>query len=297
MANVSSAEFHGIISTVVTPFDQNDQVDHDLLARDVDYLVGAGITAICTTGSTGEGQTLSVEESRDIAKTVVETVGGRIPVIAGIIQNSTAQALRYGEAVKQAGVDALQITPVHYVFEPSQEETIEFYEELGDTLDLPIVLYNVVPWALVPVDTIERMKHVRQLVAIKQSGGNIHMLADLLHRVRDRYSILAALDNLHYPAFAMGAQGALAAIPTVTPHLSVELFNAVSEGDHERARELHERILTVWKAIDAPNLPATIKAALNLLGREAGRPRKPFRPAGDEQVEKVKKGLQEAGLL
>lgn len=297
MAHFSATEFHGIISTVVTPFDENDQVDHDLLARDVEYLVGAGITAICTTGSTGEGQTLSVEESAEIARTVVKTVDGRLPVIAGIIQNSTAQALRYGAAVKEAGVDALQVTPVHYVFEPSQDETIAFYEELGAKLELPLVLYNVVPWALVPVETIERMQHIPQLVAVKQSGGNIHMLADLLHRVRDRFSILAALDNLHYPAFAMGAQGALAAIPTVTPHLSVELFEAVQKGDHHKARELHERILTVWKAIDAPNLPATIKAALNLLGRETGLPRKPFRPAGEEQVARIRQGLESAQLI
>jgi 4-hydroxy-tetrahydrodipicolinate synthase len=141
------------------------------------------------------------------------------------------------------------------------------------------------------------MHDVPQLVAVKQSGGDMHLLADLLHRVRDRYTILAALDDLHYPAFVMGAHGALAAIPTVTPGLSVELWDAVQSGDHARALELHERILTVWRAIDAPNLPATIKAALELQGRNGGLPRMPFSPATPEERERIRAALVSAKLI
>lgn len=288
---------HGMISTVVTPFDENDQVDLELLRGEVKYLLDQGVTAICACGSTGEGQTLSLEESKAICDVVVDEVAGRVPVIGGVIQNSTAQAIRYSLALKEAGVDALQVTPVHYVFSPSEEETIEHYRLVGEATDLPIVLYNVVPWALVPVGTIEKMSVVPQVVAVKQSGGDMHRLADLLHRVRDRYTILAALDDLHYPAFVMGAHGALAAIPTVTPKLSVELWDAVQAGDHKTALELHERILTVWRAIDGPNLPATLKAALQLQGREGGLPRKPFAPASAEERERIATALRAANLI
>jgi 4-hydroxy-tetrahydrodipicolinate synthase len=287
----------GMISTVVTPFDSDDNVDLELLRAEVRYLLGQGITAICACGSTGEGQTLSVDESAAICSVVVDEVAGRVPVIGGVIQNSTAQAKRYSLALKQAGVDALQVTPVHYVFAPSAEETVAHFREIGEAADLPIVLYNVVPWALVPVDTIEMLASVPQVVAVKQSGGDIHLLADLLHRVRDRFTILAALDDVHYPAFVMGAHGALAAIPTVTPRLSVELWDAVQAGDHATALELHERILTVWRAIDAPNLPATLKAALELLGRKPGLPRRPFAPATDAQRNRIRIALKEAGLV
>lgn len=291
-------KFHGIISTVVTPFDETDAVDHGLLKQDVDYLVESGITAICATGSTGEGHTLSLEESVTVARTVVDTVAGRIPVISGIIQNSLAEAKRYGQALKEAGVDALQITPVHYVFSPSAEETVDYYRELGAEIGLPIILYNVVPWALVPTDTIEMIgREVPEVVAIKQSGGDIHLLAELLHRNQDRFTILAALDDLHYPAFVMGAHGALAAIPTVTPKLSVQLWDAVQAGDHETALALHERILTVWRAIDRPNLPATLKAALDLQGRPAGYPRKPFKPATDADRARIAGALRAAGII
>lgn len=294
---MNAPELHGMISTVVTPFDEQDEVDLDLLRGEVRYLLDQGVSGICACGSTGEGQTLSIEESRAICAAVVDEVAERVPVIGGVIQNSTAQARRYALALKEAGVDALQITPVHYVFAPSADETVAHYRELGEATDLPIVLYNVVPWALVPIDVIERLADVPQVVAVKQSGGDVHLLADLLHRVRDRFTILAALDDLHYPAFVMGAHGALAAIPTVTPRLSVELWDAVQADDHDLARQLHERILTVWRAIDAPNLPATLKAALELQGRRGGLPRRPFAPASDVERERIRSALQEAKLI
>lgn len=294
---MKTPELYGMISTVVTPFDEQDEVDLELLRGEVRYLLDQGVTGICACGSTGEGQTLSIEESRAICATVVDEVAGRVPVIGGVIQNSTAQAKRYALALKEAGVDALQITPVHYVFAPSADETIAHYRELGEATDLPIVLYNVVPWALVPIDVIERLADVSQVVAVKQSGGDVHLLADLLHRVRHRFTILAALDDLHYPAFVMGAHGALAAIPTVTPRLSVELWDAVQAGDHDLARQLHERVLTVWRAIDAPNLPATLKAALELQGRRPGLPRRPFAPASDAERERIRSAMQDARLI
>lgn len=288
---------HGMISTVVTPFDEDDRVDLELLRAEVKYLLDQGVTALCACGSTGEGQTLSVEESQAICEVVVDEVAGRVPVVGGVIQNSTAQAIRYSLALKEAGVDYLQVTPVHYVFAPSAEETIEHYRLVGEAVGLPIVLYNVVPWALVPVDTIERLASVPQVVAVKQSGGDMHLLVDLLARVRERFTILAALDDLHYPAFVLGAHGALAAVPTVTPKLSVQLWDAVQAGDHQAALALHERILTVWRAIDGPNLPATIKAALQLQGREGGLPRKPFAPATPQERERIAAALRAASLI
>jgi 4-hydroxy-tetrahydrodipicolinate synthase len=287
----------GIISTVVTPFDEHDAVDEDLLRQEVRYLLGNQVHGICACGSTGEGHTLSPEESARVCEIVVEEVGGRVPVIGGIIQNSTAQAVRYGHALKQAGVDALQITPVHYVFSPSEQDTVDYYARIGAVVGLPIVVYNVVPWALIPIGVVERIADVPQVVGIKQSGGDMHLVADLLARVGDRLTVLAAVDDLLYPAFMLGAHGALAGIPTVTPQLCVQLWNAVQDGEHELARNLHQRILAVWRSIEAPNLPARIKEALRLQGRDGGRPRRPFTPVQDAESDAIKKALDSAGLL
>lgn len=295
---MDAKQLGGMIATVVTPFDEHDQVDVSKIRAEVEYLLGTGVTAICACGSTGEGQTLSLEETAAIIREVASVVDGRVPVIAGVIQNSTAQAIRYCLAAKDAGADALQVTPVHYVFKPSAEEEVEHFRLIAEAAELPIVLYNVVPWALVQVESIARIaEEVPLVVAIKQSGGNIHLLAQLLANFRDRFRILAALDNLHYPAFVMGAHGALAAIPTVTPRLSVELWDAVQRGDHATALDLHEKILAVWTAIDGPNLPARIKAALALQGRDGGFPRKPFAPASAEERAEIEQALKVAGLV
>lgn len=288
----------GMIATVVTPFDDNDQVDLAKVGPEVEYLLATGVTAICACGSTGEGQTLSLEETAAMIKEVAAVVDGRVPVIAGVIQNSTAQAIRYCLAAKEAGADVLQVTPVHYVFKPSWDEEVEHFRLIADAAGLPIILYNVVPWAQVPIEAISRIADEVPLVtAIKQSGGNIHLLAQELALFSDRFRILAALDNLHYPAFVMGAHGALAAIPTVTPRLSVELWDAVQANDHVKARDLHEKILAVWTAIDGPNLPARIKAALALQGRDGGLPRKPFAPATAAEREEIGLALKTAGLI
>lgn len=293
---MSTVELGGIISTVVTPFTADDEVDYDALREEVRYLLDTGISGICACGSTGEGHTLTVEESAEICRIVVEEVGGRIPVVGGVIQNSTAGAIRYGKALKAVGVDALQITPVHYVFAPGADQTVAYYEKIAAEVGLPIVVYNVVPWALVPTDVIERLIEIPEIVALKQSGGDVHLLADACARFRDRIVILAALDDIHYPAFMLGAQGALAAIPTVTPRLSVQLWDAVQAGRHDEALDLHERILRVWRAIEGPNSPTLLKGALELQGRNAGLPRHPFPKATAEQLAPIREALVAAGV-
>ena len=276
----------------------DDNVDLDLLRAEVRYLLGQGVTAICACGSTGEGQTLSLEESAAICSVVVDEVAGRVPVIGGVIQNSTAQAKRYSLALKEAGVDAFQVTPVHYVFAPSAEETVAHFREIGEATDLPIVLYNVVPWALVPVDTIEMLASVPQVVAIKQSGGDIHLLADLLHRVRDRFTILAALDDLHYPAFVMGAHGALAAIPTVTPRLSASNCGTPCRPAITPPRSSSTSGSSRCGAPSTrPICQPRSRPPWNCRGRKPGLPRRPFAPATEAERSRIRIALKEADLM
>lgn len=288
---------HGIIATVVTPFDENGEIVEQELRNEVRYLIETGITAICACGTTGEGYTLTEEESARVCRIVVEEVGGRMPVIGGIIQNSTYHAISYGKALKEVGVDALQITPLHYLWTPTDDSQVQYYEEIGDAVGLPIIIYNVVPQALIEPYVVDRLADIPAVVGIKQSGGDFHKLADLVVSASDRISILAAIDDLHLPAFVIGADGALAAIPTVTPYLSVELWNAVQAGDMKRGKELHEQILAIWRAIDGPNQPATIKEALRLQGRTGGLPRRPTSSVSPEVSERIAKALDAAGML
>jgi len=294
---MKNVKLEGIISTVVTPFNEDDSINEELLRQEVRYLLGADIHGICACGTTGEGEKLSVRESARVCEIVVEEVKGRIPVVGGIIQNSTETVIEYGRALKAVGVDALQITPVHYIFYPDNDGQVDFYRKIGEALDLPIIIYNVVPWAMLQMDVIERLVEIPHVVGIKQSGGDIHLIADLLCKVKDKIAILAAVDDLHFPAFVMGCHGALAAIPTVTPYLSVQLWNEVQAGNYDTALKLHETILPIWRSIEGHNSTSRIKEALRLQGRPVGNARHPLGPVTKEESAKIYEAIKNAGLL
>ncbi|MFZ4451783.1 dihydrodipicolinate synthase family protein [Salibacterium aidingense] len=287
----------GIISTIVTPFNDDDTINESMLRKEVQYLLTTDIDGICACGSTGEGHTLSAEESAKVCKIVVEEVQGKIPVVGGIIQNSTYQVIEYGKALKNVGVDILQVTPVHYLFSTSKEDTIKYFKDIGEAVDLPIIIYNVVPWALASIDTIKELADLPYIIAVKQSAGDMDLLANELAEVKGKISVLAAVDNLHFPAFAMGADGALAALPTVTPNLTIELWNKVRNFKFEEARKLHEDLLKVWNSVKEPNMPAKIKEALRLQGRDCGKPRSPHQPVSNEESKKISEALENVGLL
>jgi 4-hydroxy-tetrahydrodipicolinate synthase len=288
---------HGIIPPIVTPFEADGDVAEDELRAEVRYHLYLGVHGICTAGSTGEGHTLSREEAAAVARLVVDEVAGRVPVIAGIIRDSTRDVIDYGLALRETGVDALQITPVHYLFTPDGDETFAYYRTITEAVGLPVVIYNVVPWSTIEPVTLARiLNEVDLVVGVKQSGGDIHRLADLIRLRPHGGAVLTAIDDLLYPTLMLGAQGAIAATLTVAPELCLQLWDAVQVGDHKAALSLHERLLPVWRAIDAPNMPALIKYALSLQGRAGGVSRRPMTPVSADQATRVQAALADAGI-
>ncbi|GAA0993894.1 dihydrodipicolinate synthase family protein [Acrocarpospora macrocephala] len=297
MAQAPKVELTGIIPPLVTPFDAAENIDIAALRAEVRFHLAAGVHGICVTGSTGDGQMLSVEQSVTVARTAVEEVNGAVPVIAGIIRDSTAEVIRYGSALKGTGVDALQVTPVHYLFQPDEERTIEYYRRITEATGMPVVVYNVIPYALIPARTVYRViQEVDLVVGVKQSGGDIHQLADLL-KASPSGVVLTAVDDLLYPAYLLGAAGAVSATLTVVPGLCVEQWNAVAAGDHKTALDIHNKLLPIWRSIDGPNMTMRIKAALAMLGRDGGLGAHPLTPASEAEKAAIRAALVEAGLL
>ncbi len=294
-----SLQLTGIIPPLVTPFTAGSQdIDEDALRPELRYLLDTGVHGLTLCGSTGEGQTLSVDETVRCAEIAVQEARGQVPVVIGIIRDSTREVIRYGQALKQVrGVDALQITPVHYLFNPGPEGTYAYYQEIGEAVGLPIVIYNVVPWNTVSPELLLRLSGIPQVIAVKQSGCDLHKLAELLRSNNGRIQVLTAVDDLLYPSFALGAQGAIAAVLTVVPDLAVALWDAVNRGDHKTALALHERILPVWTAINHPDMSSRAKAAIELRGRKVGSARRPLLPVSEQVRREIAEALQQAGVL
>lgn len=291
-----SVRFRGIIPPMVTPFDDQEEIDTRALQAEAEYLLSVGATALTVGGSTGEGAGLSPGEVHAAVRAVVTQVRGRAPVIAGAVPDTTREAVGLAQAARDAGGDALQVTPPHYLFPPGPDDVVEYYQVIGERSGLPVVVYNVVPWATIDVPTLLRLIALPSIAGVKQSGGDMHKLADLLHAAKGRTSILTAVDDLLYPSFVLGADGAIAAILTAVPTLCVALFTAVERGDHAQALQLHGRLLSVWHALEGPNLPARVKAALRLQGRPGGRARRPMAVPGPEELERIRSALHAAGV-
>ncbi|MEV0392041.1 MULTISPECIES: dihydrodipicolinate synthase family protein [Polymorphospora] len=294
----AAPEFAGIIPPLVTPFDAEENIDTEALRAEIRFHLAVGVHGLCVTGSTGDGQMLSLEQSVTVAKIAVEEVKGAVPVIAGIIRDSTAEVIRYGLALKEVGVDALQVTPVHYLFQPDEETTLDYYRRICDATGLPVLIYNVIPYALIPATTVYRaIQEIPGVVGVKQSGGNIHQLADLLKAAPTEGVVFTAVDDLLYPAYLLGAGGAISATLTVVPQLCVDQWDAVQKGDHKTALEIHNKLLPVWRAIDGSNMTVRIKTALKLQGRTGGLGAHPLTPVSEQEEAVIRAALVEAGAI
>src|SRR3990172_6426892 len=284
---------YGIVPPMTTPFRPDDRIDEDALRAETRYMIEvAKVHGLAVCGSTGEGHTITTEETRRITQIAVEEAKGRVPIITGIITDSTRSAIERGLAVKDLGVAALQVTPPHYLFRPDDDSMLKHFEALAKGTAMPIIIYNVVPWAYLSPQLLTRIiTSVEGVIGVKQSAGDLKLMADLVLLLRDRGRVMSAVDALMYPSFVLGAHGAIAAILTAVPTLLVELWDAVQAGDHKKALVLHEKLLPVWNAIghdNVPNLPANVKCCQEMLGRPAGVPRAPLPASSPAQVTAIR---------
>ncbi len=294
----SIEKIRGIIPPLVTPFREDGTIDEQAHRAEVRYMVErAGVHGLAVCGSTGEGHTLSTDETRRIVGWTVEEVKGRVPVIAGIITDSTQSTIDRAKALADLGVAALQVTPVHYVFRPDDDSMVRHFGAITDQTGIPMIIYHVVPWSyLLPPLRVRILRDVDGVIGVKQSASDMKALADLLllseeAGIRDRVRILSAVDALLYPSFRLGSDGAVAAILSAAPEACVELWDAVHKGDDATALPLHKNLLRLWNAIDAPNLPANVRAAMRTRGRQGGVPRPPMPASSGAQETNIKAAM------
>jgi len=290
----SPQDIKGILPPLLTPFDDNEDIIEAVLRSEVRYMLDQGVHGLVPGGSAGEGNALSTDEVRQVVGITCEEADGRVPVIAGIIANSTREAVQKAKALSDLGISALQITPVHYIYRNDDDSMIRHFSTIREAVDIPIIIYNVIPWNYLSVNLLLRlMREVPGIFGVKQSASDVKTMADLLLLADDHMRIYAAIDALLYPTLAMGAHGSISQILAAIPGPCVEMWNLVQQGDHSRARELHNRLLKVWNAISGDNRLAVTKHSLSLQGIPVGKPRAPLAPASPEQQHNARKMLAE----
>jgi 4-hydroxy-tetrahydrodipicolinate synthase len=288
----------GIIATMITPFKENEDVDVEAFIKEIHYLLKTGVDGISVGGSTGEGAVLTDEELELLCGIAVKEVNGQVPIVGGIIRNSTRQVIKAAKALEAVGVSALMITPVHYhVNYPGAEGNFEFYQRISDAVNLPIIIYNVVPANSISPELLKQLAEIPNVYGIKQSGGDMHALAAMVHDSGGKIKVMSAVDNLLYSTYELGAKGSIVALSAIAPELLVQQWRAYLDGDSKTALAIHNKLMYIFKSVQGANFPSKIKEAIRLQGRPAGIPRSPLQKVTGIESAIIKQALIDAGLL
>ncbi len=283
----------GVLPPITMPFDETGELVKGGLREQIDFIVKNGASGVVAGGSTGEGHTLTDAEFASVMREAYDATAERVPFLAGLIVQSTRAAIERAKMLKGMQVAALQVTPVHYLFKPDADATVEHFRTIADVTGIPILIYNVIPWNYLSVDLMLRiMDEVPGVIGMKQSGGDLKSISDLLLRCKPGNIVLSGVDALLYPGFCMGMHGAISALTSAVPHIVVRIQKAVEANDHKTARDLHFKLNALWNTMSHDNLPACIKYIQHLQGTRMFEPRAPMMRVTEQQKVAIKAAMQ-----
>jgi 4-hydroxy-tetrahydrodipicolinate synthase len=289
----------GAITAIVTPFQENGAVDFDALKELVRFQLDGNINGIVPCGSTGEAATLTIEEYQTVIKTVVTEVNGKVPVIAGAGSNNTEKAVHFSRLAKEAGVNALlHVTPFYN--KPTLSGLIAHYKAIADTVDLPIILYNV-PGRTGQNVTAQMMltiaKKVPQVVGVKEASGDIMQMMEIVKHAPEDFSVLSGDDAMTIPLLSVGGHGCISVVANEVPGEFTELVQAGLAGDFMKGRTLHYRLLDLMHVNFVETNPIPVKTALSLMGKIEEQFRLPLVPMEEKNKTVLQQVLKGVGLL
>ena len=289
--------FKGSIVAIVTPF-KNGKLDEEAYRELIEFQIEKGTSAIVPTGTTGESATLSMEEHARVLDVAVKAVNKRIPVIAGTGGNNTNEAIELTAHAKKVGADAtLQVTP--YYNKPTQEGLYQHFKAVAKAAPLPQVLYNVpgrTSVNLLPI-TVARLAELPEVVAIKEASGNLVQMAEIVNLVGDKITLLSGDDNLTLPVLALGGTGVISVVANIVPRDTADMVSAWERGDFGRSKDLFYSLLPLCQAMFYETNPIPVKTALALMGKIKGEFRLPLVPISPANEERLRKTLNDYGLL
>lgn len=290
--------FTGTYTAIVTPF-QNGKVDEAALTKLVRLQIKAGVEGIVPVGTTGESPTLDYDEHIRVIELVANLVSGRARVLAGTGSNSTKEAIHLTQRAESVGADgALLVAP--YYNKPSQEGLFQHFREVARNTELPIVLYSIPARCgiEIDVDTVQRLAEAcRNIVGIKEAGGNADRVSQLRAACGPRFEILSGDDSLTLPFMAVGACGVISVASNVIPKPVGDMVRAFARGDVATAQKLHAKYYSVFKDLFVETNPVPTKAALAMLGLIEEDVRLPLVTLAAANRAKLVKTLKGCGVL
>ena len=290
--------FEGSFVALVTPFKDDESLDEAKLKELIEFQIDGGIHGIVPCGTTGESPSLSEEEHDRVIELTVETVNGRVPIIAGTGSNSTMRTLRATEHAKAAGADAaLIVTP--YYNKPNQQGLYAHYMKIADSVDIPIIIYNVPPRCGTDIlsDTVAQLAEHPNIVGLKEATGELKRSSELVSMCPDDFVVLSGDDINTLPILSVGGKGVISVVANVDPADIAETCNAFKAGNIELARKLHYKTMPLAVDLFIETNPIPAKTALMLMGKLNGKLRLPLAPLTPANQETLRQTLIDAGLV
>ena len=288
--------FQGSAVAIITPFNESG-INFDVFGRHINFLIENGTDAIVVCGTTGEPATMTESEKQSAIRFAVETVAGRIPVIAGSGGNNTAKVIADSKKAQELGADALLIVTPYYN-KCTQDGLVAHFTAVAEAVDLPIILYNVPGRTGVNIQpaTLKRLASVKNIVAIKEASGNIEQITEMA-RLCPELDFYSGNDDHVLPLLSLGGKGVISVTANVCPREVHDMVAAWFEGDIARCREIQFRLNPLTKTLFGEVNPIPVKAAVGLLGFDAGIPRLPLTPLSEGPRANLVREMKALGLL
>jgi 4-hydroxy-tetrahydrodipicolinate synthase len=293
-----AGRFGSVVTAMVTPFREDHGVDVGGAQELASWLVDNGSDAIVVAGSTGESPTLTHREKADLFRAVGEAIRGRAKLICGSGTYSTAETLELTQAAENAGADGLLVVTPYYN-KPPQRGLVAHFESVAGATDLPIVAYNIPGRTATRIehDTLLRLAEHPNMVAVKDSTGDFQAISKLIAEAPEGFEVYSGDDWATFGYVCLGAVGVVSVASHLVGPQIRQMIELIETGDVPAARKIHEELSPLFNALFVTSNPIPLKAALGLVGRPVGEPRLPLVPATAEERERVRKALEDAGLL
>lgn len=284
----------GVIASVVTPFTPNGEVDVDRLQSEVSLLDNSAVDGLCVGGLLSGAAGALPDELRSL--TAIVRKGTRKPVFAIILPDVITEAREMLQAVTDAGADAVLAAQPHYLCQPGEAGLIEMFEQLRKQARLPLLMADCFPEAKIGVKTTRHLIAEGLIDGVLQAA-DAHALVDLLC-LHPKLPVYCGLEDLHYVALILGANGSISDLASVFPGELPEIYRAFKAGKHEDARTHHERLARLWRLLSpAAERESRVRSALAAQGREVGVARSPYNFLGNDIGQHIKSVLQREGVV
>ena len=291
--------FGRLIPAMVTPFDENRDLDLNRAQELADRLVQGGSDSLIINGTTGESPTVFYPQKIELFKAVLSAVNGRVPVIANVGDNCTADTVEFAREVQALGVDGFMCV-VPYYNKPPQEGMYQHFRSIASAVDLPIILYNIPGRCVVNMtaETTLRLAHdCENVVAIKEASGKMDQILEICQNAPSGFDVYSGDDSATFEIMKLGGVGCISTIGNVCPARMKEIVELCAAGDWDTAWKAHEALLPLMDGLFETSNPILVKEALKLVGFPVGGVRLPLVDATPAQSERLASIMREVGVL